>query len=141
MSPLEQELAEKLSWLVANFGFELSQSTYDPRNFGESLVQLESENLRLRFTRGRDRLELELASPRSEDEWFDFRRVLQAIHGTAPDLTLNGIGPLLQENLQELTVAFGPRFPETRIELERLQQEARDTLQQRLKLIEQEFRR
>ena len=78
--PLKPVLTERLPWLFEDLGFRMTYSEYDPANFGDSLVILDSDSLRLRFVRDRSQVTLDLAARSKPEDWFSFWWLYEAIH-------------------------------------------------------------
>ena len=123
--PLKPVLAERLPWLFEDLGFRITYSDYSPASFGDSLVILDSDSIRLRFVRDRSQVMLDLA-PRAQSEvWFDLFGLYEVIHNEniKPRYTLNAVGDLLKQEFTGLVEALGPKLLETQREVERRRNE------------------
>jgi hypothetical protein len=122
-NPLVRLITERMPWLFADHRFKIVDSSYDARSFGNCIVTLESEALRLRFTRDRGISFAELAAQSDPEYWFDVSVLLRPILGERPDASLEGTALLLKNNFPDLVQALGPKFAETKREDERRKEE------------------
>lgn len=122
VNPLIRKIQERLPWLFAEYGFKIIDYSYDARSFGNCIVTLESEYMRLRFTRDRGFSFAELASKAEPEYWFDPLLLLLPVFGERPDAGFEGTAMLLRDNFPALVQALGPKFPETKREEERRRQ-------------------
>jgi hypothetical protein len=120
MSPVAQQVSERLPWLFRDLGFRVVGDSYDPKTFGDCLVSLESDILKLRFIRERGKIFAELASL-SASEWWDLTSVLQAIQIDLPEprFDLEALGSSIRNHFAALAQALGPQYPQTKQEIER----------------------
>jgi hypothetical protein len=123
--PLKPLLAERLPWLFEDLGFRVAYSDYDPAHFGDSMVILNAERIRLRFVRDRGQVMLDVATRAEPEEWFSFGCLYEAIHNESikPRFTLNALGDLLKKEFAALVDGLGPNLSETRKEIERRENE------------------
>jgi hypothetical protein len=129
MSPLAQQMSERLPWLFRDLGFRMVADSYDPKVFGDCVVSLESDVLKLRFVRERGKIFAELASL-SAPEWWDLAIVLQAIQiDQEPRVDLEAVGASIRDHFPALTQALGPQYPQTKQEIERQLEKRRPALQ------------
>lgn len=122
MSPLRQEMTEKLPWLFADLQFRVVGDSYDPRTFGDCLVTLESDVIRLRFVKDRGQILIELRPLSEPSRWWNAVYILEAIRGErpVPHFDLEGAASMLRDNFPALVSALGPgSLEETRREIER----------------------
>jgi hypothetical protein len=122
-NPLVRQITERMPWLFADYGFRVVEYSYDARSFGNCIVTLESETLRLRFHTDRGIGYAELASQTDPEYWFDLALLLRPILGERPDPNFEGTALLLKQNFPALVTALGPKFPETKREEERRKDE------------------
>jgi hypothetical protein len=122
-NPLVRQITERMPWLFADCGFTVVDYSYDARSFGNSIVTLESETLRLRFHMDRGIGYAQLASQTDPEYWFDLALLLRPILGERPDPNFEGTALLLKNNFPALVTALGPKFPETKREEERRKEE------------------
>jgi hypothetical protein len=124
MGSLKDQLEGLLPWLVTNFGFRIISESYDPKVFGDSMVVLQSDTLRLRIIRERGRVFAESAPSVDPENWWDLHLILEAMHREAPQQDdLPGVTALLRKNLPAILTALGPMLSETRQEVARLSHE------------------
>jgi hypothetical protein len=93
---------------------------------GDALLILESESLRLRFTRDRGQLLLTLQATEPGAEWFSVDLIWRMLAGEKPESAeLNEeYAAFLAENLDEIERRFGrPRYERTAAELRELELE------------------
>jgi hypothetical protein len=121
--PLGTHVAKRLPWLFDDLRFRVAYEEYYPKSFGDALLALQSDSLRLRFVRDRTRLEVELASISEPDLWLNLRFLWFTLTGDLPDPELEGWAWFFREHAAELTEALGPKFPQTKEEFERKQRE------------------
>ena len=124
IGPLLPEVKEKLPWLFDDLGFVLVWQDYDYKSFGNSLVELRSDTLRLRFVRDMGKIFAEVASPTTPEDWLGLGWVLEAIKDEpASTFTggceLEGVASLVRENLSTLIESLGPKLSQTKQELQR----------------------
>jgi hypothetical protein len=132
MSPLQEQVRTQTPWILEALGFRIIGDTYDPRAFGNSIVTLQSAEVRLRFIRDRDQILAELASLAEPDKWWNLVFLLEAIHGAIPQsrFELEAVAAMLRDNFPRLVEALGPELAQTKQELERRRQERLKALQQ-----------
>jgi hypothetical protein len=132
--PLKQEVTEQLPWLFEELCFRLVEDDSDPTRFGNSFVTLEGPSLRVRFVRDRDQTSAEVASRSEPGKWWNLEHVCELIAGRncEPGFELSAIAALLRDNLPGLMESLGPKFPETKRELDRRSEERKQALLRRL---------
>lgn len=133
--PLKPVLADRLPWLFEDLGFRITYSEYDPASFGNSLVILDSDRIRLRFVRDRSQVMLDVAANSEPEKWFGLHSLYEVIHNESikPRFTLNAVGELLKQEFTALVAALGPKLLETQKELKRRRSERFRTLTMRPK--------
>ena len=103
---------------------------YDPRSFGNAVVVLEGDAVRVKVVRDRDQLFVDLA-PRGFGEWFDESVVLQLVGAeeTARELAaaewreLRPSADAIRLGFASVVERFQPeRWAQTRVELKALQE-------------------
>ena len=121
MSPLGQDIVDKLPWLLNELGFRIVQDSYDPKVFGNCVVVLNGAWVRLRLVRDRGQILAYLTVPGKIDTWWDMDFLLEAIYGRMPEpeFELTAVGKRLRENFPALVEALGPKLEETKQELDR----------------------
>jgi hypothetical protein len=121
MPPLKEELIDDQPWLFSEAGFRIIGSDYSPKNFGDSVVTLESDFVRVRFLRERGQVMVDVASLASPNKWTGLVFVLEAIRGALPPprFELRAAASQLRENLPEIIDGLGPKRDVTEAELQR----------------------
>jgi hypothetical protein len=79
MTPLRQMLLETMSWLFEDQHFEIETEQHEPRAFGDGIVVLRNDVLRLRFVNDRSQIFVEFASLHDPNKWWELTFVLEAI--------------------------------------------------------------
>ncbi|HEY7337193.1 MAG TPA: hypothetical protein VH639_20045 [Bryobacteraceae bacterium] len=132
MSPLAQQITDKLPWLFDELGFSIAHDEYDPKAFGDCLVILKNDTLRLRFVKDRyiSYVDLRLPSDPEPERWWSMDYVLEIIGGHLPEPTKNVevLGSRLRENLPALMEAVGPRLEQTKRAVEQRARERRQAI-------------
>ncbi len=120
MSPLLKSLKSCAPWLFDVLGFTVVGDQYFPESFGNSIVMLQSENARLRIVSDRGQISAQLASPASQEKWWDIYLLLEAIHGVAPKpkFEVEQVVAQLRASLNELLDALGTDWPHTKRRLD-----------------------
>jgi len=77
----ERDVREAFAFIAGPTGPRLLLSEYSPESFGNAIVVLEGDALRVRVKRDRSQLLVDLA-PRGRSEWFDEHVVLQLVGAT-----------------------------------------------------------
>jgi hypothetical protein len=115
-----QQVSEQLPWLFRDLGFRVVGDSYHPKSFGDCAVSLESDILKLRFSRERGKIFAEPAAL-SKPEWWDLTLVLQAIQIDLPEpaIDLEAQGASIRDHFAALAKALGPQYPQTKQEIER----------------------
>jgi hypothetical protein len=113
-----------------DLAFRVAYSDYDPASFGNSLVILDSDSIRLRFMRDRSQIMLDLAATSEPEDWLGLWWLYEAIHNESikPRFTLNAVGDLLKQEFTALVEALGPKLLQTQKEIERRRSERRAPL-------------
>jgi hypothetical protein len=114
IGPLRDQVLSRLPWLVDDLGFRIGDSAYDYKGRGASYVELASDSVRLRFTRGVSPISLHVASPAHPDQWFELGALWVALHSKRPDPELEGWAWFFREHLDEIARAVGPEFEQTK---------------------------
>jgi hypothetical protein len=119
--PLKQQLLESCPWLFEELGFAVVYQDYSIKSFGDSLVILRSPSLRVQFVRDRGQVLGYLASAADPENWWPVVFVLEAIQDKLPEpnFELLAVASELRNNLPALIEAMGPKYTETKSELER----------------------
>ena len=131
MSPLHQQLRREIPWLFDEVGFRVTWDEYNPKAFGDCIVTLDSETLRANFVKDRSQILLYVAPCLEPDNWQSLVFVLEAIQGVqpAPRFELEAVASLFRENYPGLVEALGPKWQDTKQELQRLSAERLYALQ------------
>ncbi len=113
MGPLKDAIAERFPWLT-ELGFRMTRHAYDPRAMGSSLVDLESDRLKLRFMRDRGVIWLEVAAPSYPEGWIELRQLWITLTGYPPEPELDGWAWFFRDNQSVIEQALGPDLEKTR---------------------------
>jgi hypothetical protein len=125
---LKEELQDRAAWLFEDLGFRITYHDYSYKAMGSSVAELENGSLRVKFVNDRGSIGVEVASLQEPDRWISVSNVWYALTKDRPTPQLEGWAWFLREHLQELSDAMGPKYQHTRQELERVEQESRETL-------------
>jgi hypothetical protein len=128
VNPLVRQITERLPWLFSDYGFKIVDYSYSPRSFGNCIVTLESETLRLRFVRDRGFCIAQLAARADPEKLYDLGFLLLAIQGERPDIGFEGTAFLIKGNWPAIIENLGPKLAETKKEYERREREGREAL-------------
>ena len=126
INPLVKLIQERLPWLFADFGFKVIDYSYDPKFFGNCIVTLQSESLRLSFMRDRGFCSAQLASRADPKKSYELGFLMLALQDTRPDIGFEGNAALLKDNWALLANALGPNLAETKREYERRKEVSRE---------------
>src|ERR1035438_9697737 len=139
-SPFVEKIEETLPWLFEDLGFRLTFSEYYYKAMGSAIVDLDSDivPLRLRFLNDRQFVSAQVAPLAEPEAWANVDRILEAIRNDLPEArprdmedfhriwherlsraTVQVEAALFRDNLPALIEAMGPKWPETKQELER----------------------
>jgi hypothetical protein len=86
MPRLSDDLDAELRKLKSVFGLEVVRELYAPDDFGNGLVELQGEGLRMRIIRDRSQLFVDLAEP--EGPWTNARDCLSSFFQSQDDWTV-----------------------------------------------------
>ncbi len=117
MQPIKDTIEEKLPWLFSELGFRIVSDSVD--RYDSSMVVLESDAFRLRFTRELRMVDVQVAALSQPEEWWDLTFTCEAVFGERPEPSLEGYGPIIRRTMAGLTEALGPKLPETTQAMER----------------------
>jgi hypothetical protein len=123
VNPLVRKIQERLPWLF-EYGFSIVDYSYHPGSFGNCIVTLESESLRLRFVRDRGFCSAELASRTDPEKSYELGFFLLTIQGERPDVGFEGTAFLLKDNWPAIIEALGPKLAETKQKYEHREQKS-----------------
>lgn len=70
---LKDQVFTHLPWLFDELGFRMVEDRYDPKDFGNALVILESAELRIRIVRDRGQIFTDVASLLEPDRWLPLK--------------------------------------------------------------------
>ncbi len=128
----EREVLAAFAFLASGTGSRLMYSESDPAAFGNAQMGVEYEEIRLRVTRDRDQIFVELSPRAVVADWFDEDVVVELVAGreAAARLEANTARPLteaasaIQVNLPAILERFrAVTWPGTRTALKALQNE------------------
>jgi hypothetical protein len=128
-NPLVKLIQDRLPWLFSDYGFKVTTYSYDARAFGNCIAVLESEKLRLSFSRDRGFSQAYVAALSDPTRSYELGFLMMALTGERPDVGFEGNAALLHDNWPLLTEALGPRLAETRQEYERREEISKETLE------------
>ncbi len=128
---LKQEISDKLPWLFTDLRLRIVDDYFRPESFGNSVVTLESNALRVRFVRDRGQVWVDVGPVDNGSKWWHLTFVLEAIRGTVPAVRfeVNEAALLLRDNYLEVVEALGPNLQATKAELHRREAERLRALQ------------
>ena len=123
--PLKQEVTEQLHWMFDKFAFRLVEDDFDPKSFGNSFVTLETSGIRIRIVRDRGQVHAEVAARSDSEMWWNVEHVCELIINQNVRIShdLLSIDAVLQNHMLDLVELLGPKYPETKHELERRAEE------------------
>jgi hypothetical protein len=118
---LKDEVVSQLPWLFKVVEFRIVEERHEPESFGNSFVILESSELRIRFIRDRGQIFADVASCIEPEQWWNLIYNCELLKSPAcePGCDLWSVATLLRRHLPEVLELLGPKFPETKRELER----------------------
>lgn len=128
---LKDELIKQQSWLFQELKCKVVEESYSPKEFGDSVVTLESQSLRIRFVRDRGQIFITVASPIDPNTWWNLEDICEFIlHKKArPEFDLQSVSSLLRNNCAALINSLGLNLEETRPELtKQVEQKEREAL-------------
>jgi hypothetical protein len=126
--PLNEQLRDRLPWLFEELSFRVTYQDYDAKHMGQSVVELQSAALRVRFVRGMYGIAVEVASLAEPELWFELGFLWYTLTGDRPEPYLDGWAWFFRDHLAELTEALAPNFSRTKQQFERSQEESRQIL-------------
>jgi hypothetical protein len=131
---LKQEVSEELPWLFRELHSRIAENDFKPKNFGDSFVTLESPVLCVRFVRDRGQVSVEVASPSDRETWLNLEHVCEIISGenVKPSFELLAVADLLRKNFQALGDHLGPKYDDTKRELDRRAENRKQAFLKRL---------
>jgi hypothetical protein len=129
--PLKEELENRVPWLFQDLGFRVTHHDYSDRHMGDSVAELQSDSLRIRFIRDKSRIQVELASLSEPERWLELGFLWYALTGHRPEPELEGLAWFLRDHLSELQDALGPGFSQTKQQFERGRKEVAKFLRYR----------
>jgi hypothetical protein len=131
MLPLKEEVTNRLPWLLQDLGFRITFHDYSYKAMGSSVVELQSDSLRLRFVRDRGPVYVEVAPLSDPERWLELKPLWAILTGHIADPELEGWGWFIRDNFAQLADVLGPRFPQTLQKFEQRQSENRAYLANR----------
>jgi hypothetical protein len=112
--PLKEQLAGRLPWLFQELGFRIVDHGYSHKAMGSSMVELESDTLRVRFNNDRGGISVDVASLAEPEHWMELGFLWKALKDVRPNPALEGWAWFIREHLAELVDALGPGFHDTK---------------------------
>ena len=112
--PLGEEVIARVPWLLKDHGFRITAQDYDYKSFGNSCVELQSDQIQLRFLRDRGLVYLDVAAPTEPKQWFELGSLWAALTGDRPEPQLEGWACFFRDHAPELAEAVGPRLSDTK---------------------------
>lgn len=113
--------------LVREHGFRVHGIGYNPEDFGNEAVVLESDDFSIRVIRDRGEILIEIASPVDRENWHPIERVFEVLCGnlrmdlTSGEKDLIYVASQIRINYQAITTGLSlPHYEETQRELNRL---------------------
>lgn len=118
------------SCLINTLKLRLLKETYDPKHFGNSIIELRGDTIWIRVVRDRGQVFVDIASPVDPDNWYDLERVLEAVGSKtetpmSPDSpeTLELSAKLIERHLDAIQAGLSiPNYHRTKETLERIVQ-------------------
>jgi hypothetical protein len=86
----EEEVLKAFAFLSSTPGARIVRSDYDAEAFGNAIIELETDKLRVRVVRDRSVISVDLA-PVGYGDWFDEEVVLQSVGAHVEAKSLNRI--------------------------------------------------
>jgi len=126
--PLKETLENRVPWLFQELGFRVTHHDYSYQQMGNSVAELQSDSLRIRFIRDRSIIQVELASLSEPEKWLERGFLWYALTGHRPEPELEGWAWFLRDHVSELVEALGPEFPQTKQQVDRRREESRKSL-------------
>lgn len=128
--PLAEVLIEKFPWLFDEFGFKITYQDFSPKYFGNSVVELLSDTLMIRFICDRGQYWIDVRLISAPEKWCPMIFVLEAagIPCSEPNFDLDVAAARFREHYLTLVAAMGANLEETRRELNRLAEQRMQAL-------------
>ncbi len=126
--PLKEEVTSRLPWLFQDFGFRITYHDYSYKEMGNSVVELQSDSLRLRFVRNMGPVSVDVASLSEPERWLELRSFWAIIFGDGPDPELEGWGWFVRDHFAQLMDILGPKFPQAIQQYDQRKGEIREIL-------------
>ena len=125
MSTFIESVMEAFKSLLSRGLLRVESSAHDPHAFGNAVVVLVGENLRVRVISDRGDTFAEAASRVDPQNWFPLQRVIQALGVSSPPseglLTLEKAADIVDRYYWELDTGLGCRLDQTRRALAELE--------------------
>lgn len=128
-----EEIRPFFSELLDEHGFRVVSESHEPKSFGNGLIVLQAEDLRLRFVRDRGQVFADIGAPgqTGDDNWHQLQRVMEFMHrhdSPAADprraAGLDELGVWLKENYETVRALFREEtYPSTRVALKKFERE------------------
>jgi len=129
--PLKEAVTSRLPWLFQDFGFRVTYHDFSYKEMGNSVVELQSDSLRLRFVRDRGPISVQVASLNEPERWIELRSFWAVLTGDGPDPELEGWGWFVRDHFSQLVELLGPKFPQSIQQYDQRQKEIRDIVASR----------
>ena len=134
-----EQVQRSFGGLIRAFGFRVHEAAYDPHDFGNAIVVLESDDYSIRIVRDRDQVFVDVASPEEPGMWIQLGRLLEAAGiaqagaGFGGSIDLATAAATLAANHQVLSTSLDElNYAATRGEVERLGALAKEEFLRRL---------
>jgi hypothetical protein len=129
MADFLKSVADAFSVLTSRGQLAVESSTYDAQAFGNAVVVLAGQSLRIRVIRDRDDTFADAASCLDPENWYPLQRVIRAAGANPPPpeglLTPGDAAELVERHYAALNRSLAAaEWNQTRVNLERLGQEA-----------------
>jgi hypothetical protein len=129
-----EEIRPFFSELLDAHGFRLVSESHEPESFGDGLIVLQTEDLRLRFVRDRGQVYADVApSGQIGDDWHQLQRVKEFLHrhdSPAADsdarraVGIDELGVWLKANYERVRTLFSvAAYPSARDALKKFEKE------------------
>jgi hypothetical protein len=123
-NPFLAEVQEAFAKPLESGRLKVVEERYDPAAFGNAVVVLEGKAFRFRVVRDRDVPLFDMASLQAPNEWYVFKRVIEAVggrpEGDEGPLSLADAAELLTHYGDALERGLGTGWAETKPVVERL---------------------
>ena len=91
-SKFSEMVCSTFSGLINTLKLHLLKETYDPNFFGNSIIELGGDTMRIRVIKDRGQIFVDIASPVDPDNWYFLERILEAV-GSKTETPMNPDSP------------------------------------------------